>query len=43
MECLVSECCGATHDERFSFDDEWNMGLCSQCLDHATFVKEKDF
>ena len=28
MEWL-SECCSAHHDDRFSFDDEWNMGDCS--------------
>ncbi len=39
---LLSNCCYANHDERFEFDDEWNMGVCVQCKEHAEFIKEDE-
>ena len=39
---LLSECCSAHHDHRFSFDDEWNMGVCSDCKEHSEFKKSEE-
>lgn len=35
----LSECCSAHHNEMFSYDDEWDMGVCSECGDHSEFKK----
>ena len=40
---LLSNCCTANHDERFSFDDEWDMGVCSQCGEHAEFIEYGEY
>ena len=36
----LSQCCGAIHDSRFSYDS--GMGICSKCKDHATFCDEEE-
>ena len=39
---LYSVCCGSTHDERFHYDEEWNLGICVHCKDHSEFEVEDD-
>lgn len=34
---LYSTCCGATHDERFHYNDESREGVCVYCKDRAFF------
>ena len=34
----LSNCCSANHDELFHYDEEFNMGICVQCKDHAEFI-----
>ena len=36
----LSECCGAIHDKRFSYEN--GLGICSKCLEHAEFWDEDD-
>ena len=36
----LSECCGAIHDNRFSYEN--GLGICSKCLEHAEFWDEKE-
>ena len=41
----LSDCCGAPHDDRYELDDFLSnepIGICSECLEHVSFHKEKD-
>ena len=40
-EMFISICCGATHDERFHYDEENNEGVCVDCKEFA-FFEDKD-
>lgn len=38
----LSICCTANHDERFHFDEEYNMGICVKCKEHSEFSQCED-
>ena len=42
MSEYLSECCTASPDNRFSFDEEYKSGICARCKEHAEFIKYED-
>ena len=42
MSDLLSTCCGATHDERFHFNNNYKEGMCVDCKERAFFEGEDD-
>ena len=40
VDSYLSECCGAIHDNRFTYDR--GLGICSNCLEHSEFWDEND-
>jgi hypothetical protein len=38
----LSICCTANHDERFTYDEDTNLGLCSHCKEWSKFITEDE-
>ncbi len=39
---LYSECCGCDHDDRFTYDSDYKLGVCDYCKEHTNFQEVED-
>lgn len=38
----LSICCTANHDERFTYDEDTDIGVCVHCKEWSKFITEEE-